>query len=1116
MTQPMHLRLVGTPALELADGEMRLLDRHGALITARLALAGPQERGLLAGLLWPDVASSRARANLRQRLLRLRDLAVGSWVVGDRVLSLAPEVRWAPPDQVDPPLADAQLRAELLEGVELPGAEALADWLAQMRAQRRTAQLRWLAEQMRQAQAEQRLDDALARVQQMLLIEPHAEEHHRALMQLHYLGHDTARAMSAYHHLRQVLAREFSAQPSAQTLALAQLLSSAARPAVLQMPVGSHAVALQRPPLLAGRQAELAQLRQATDQGGALLLWGEAGMGKSRLLAEATQGLADVLHVKAQAGDAGVPCALLARMLRRPALHTGLGDGMGGRPVAALVHLLPELAAGAPGPALPTDRLALCHAVEQALAQARLRLVVVDDIHFADEASLDMLTALVTSEQLPHLTWFFAQRPQDDPPAAARLRDTLGRAQRLRTVVLQALDEDAMAGLLRSLQLPGLDAPSWAPRLLRHTGGNPLFVLETLKQLPAWPDPRAALPQPLPVRTLIEQRLNRLSPAAIGLARVAAIAGPEFSAALAANVLQRPAIDLGDAWHELEQAQVLREAAFAHDLIQEAALCTIPSALARHLHACVAGWLETQAAEPARLAAHWQAAGLPIRALPWIERAADRARDQCRPGEEAAFLEQLVALVTMDQPARAVNILLRLAAAQVQARGFEAATAPLERALELAQDGPGRLQALNLLAEMQLNRLMPEASAHTARQAFDLARGLADTPAAAEAVLRWHRGLCLAGRAGQGEAVWQAQQHWMASVPWTNAECVSDRGWVLDRLGRPREARTWHQRALAMARAAQRPFDEAVVLGNLAQSLLLGGEPAAAVPVLDRADALSAHGQGLHDASDYMALYRGMAATALGHYAAALQHFDQALADTTQQSAAARHAVLAHRAMLWAQVGQRSRALTDAAMVIQQPHLPPWVTARAHHAMALTSAHAHDLADGLRQALHALSDPDQRALDAPVRLHLALLAAAPGVSRTDAAAPPALQAVRQILRHALRGGHEGLRWAAHWTAAQVALTSGQPRVAQRHALACASRPEGQAAPLLSDGAWWHGLWRVWHALGEASRADAARAAGLAWIDLTRQHHLPKAFHAGLCDQVQAHRELLSGRLESSG
>lgn len=1076
MTTPLRLRLVGTPALLLPGGGERLLDRHGALIAARLAWAGPQARGLLAGLLWPDVTPARARANLRQRLLRLRDLAGCAWIVGERTLSLAPAVHCDGLDAAVQGLPAPMRHAELLEGVAPPECDTLADWLAQARAQRRSALLRRLAEQARQAQAANRLDEALDWVQQTLVLEPHAEEHHRALMQLHYLGNDTARALDAYRQLRQVLAREFGAQPSAATQALAQLLGSAAR--AVSVPASVNTVALLRPPVLAGRQAELAEMQQALDQGTALLLWGEAGMGKTRLLAEATQGLAATLHVRAHAGDARVPFALLARLLR-----------LGG----------PQ-----------TSCLALVDAAEHALQAAAVRRVVVDDLHLADEASLDLLTALVTSEHLPGLAWLFAQRAGEDTPACARLRGNLGQARQLRTLALPALDTEAVTDLLQSLRLPGLDAADWAPRLQRHSGGNPWFLLETLKLMRDPPDRTAALPQPAPVLALLEQRLAQLSPAALGLARLAAVAGREFSAGLAASLLQRPAVDLSDAWAELERARVLMDEGFAHDLIEEAALRSVPAALARHLHASVAGWLEVHSADPARLATHWQAAGLPQRAVPWLERAADRAHAQLRPMEEAAFLHQMVAQVAEEDPVRAVGVLLRLAAVQVQAQGFEAATAPLERALDLASTGPARVQALNMLAEMQLNRLMPAASADTARQAFELARELGDEPAAAEAVLRWHRGLCMAGRAAEGEAVWQAQQHWMAHVPWVNAECVSDRGWVLDRLGRPREARRWHQRALGMARAARRPFDEAVVLGNLAQSLLLGGEPAATLQVLDRADTLSAHGQGLHDASDYMTLYRGMAAAAQGHFTAALRHFDQALADTTLQSGAARHAVLAHRAMLWAQVGQRSRALADAAVVVQQPGLPPWVMARALHAMALTSTDAHDLAAGLLQAQRALGDPDQMALDAPVRLHLALLGAQ-GVAPPDAAAPPPpLHTARQTLHQALRGGHAGLRWAAHWTAAQVAVTSGQTRAARRHALACSARPTGQVAPLLGEGVWWHGLWQVWQALGDPARANAARVAGLAWLDDTLRQHLPPEFHTSFCQSVAAHRGLMDG------
>jgi len=484
-------------------------------------------------------------------LLRLRTLAGCVWIVGDRVLSLAPEVGRAAADLVDHHERDAHWPTELLQGMDPAGCQELADWLLQARAQRRTGQLRWLGTQARQAQAQQRLDDALVAVQTMLMIKPHAEEHHRALTQLHYLGHDTARALAAYEQLRQELAREFGVQPSAQTLALAQLLSVAFRSAVAAtapVPTPAHeALALQRPPVLAGRQAELAQLRQADGQGGGLLLWAEAGMGKSRLLAEAASGQARTLQVKAQAGDAGVPFSLLARLLRRPGLCMAQDGGRSGRHIAALAQLLPELAADSAIAAPPADRLALFEAVEQSLADSALRLLVVDDIHFADEASLDMLTALVSSERLPRLTWFFAQRPDNAPPACARLRDLLGRAHWLRKLLLPALDADAMTSLLQSLQLPGLDAAAWAPRMLRHTGGNPLFTLETLKQLGSMPALADALPQPLSVRAVLEKCLTRLSPTAQSLARLAAVAEPSFNAALAASVLQRPAVDLGDA-----------------------------------------------------------------------------------------------------------------------------------------------------------------------------------------------------------------------------------------------------------------------------------------------------------------------------------------------------------------------------------------------------------------------------------------------------------------------------------------------------------------------------------------------------------------------------------------
>src|SRR5262249_46504842 len=150
----------------------------------------------------------------------------------------------------------------------------------------------------------------------------------------------------------------------------------------------------------------------------------------------------------------------------------------------------------------------------------------------------------------------------------------------LAEIHLAPLDAAALQALLATLEIPALDAARWATPLHRHTGGNPLFVLETLRALVAQDParlraPPAALPAPHDVGELMARRLAQLSAGALNLARVMAIAGQDFSVELAAQVMERPVIDLSSDWHELESAHVLREHAFAHDLVYEAALRSV-------------------------------------------------------------------------------------------------------------------------------------------------------------------------------------------------------------------------------------------------------------------------------------------------------------------------------------------------------------------------------------------------------------------------------------------------------------------------------------------------------------------------------------------------------------
>ena len=1109
---PIQLRLAGAAVVLCADGTERPLDRHGALIAARLALGGPQSRVLLATWLWPDAHPARARANLRQRLLRLKALAGGEWIVGDTVLRLAPGVQMAPLDSAG--------GAELLEGIvsSEDEAEPLGAWLHDARATQRARQLRSLVAQANAAEAEQRLADAVAAVQQMMVIEPQAEAHRRHLMRLHYLGHDMARARSAFAELQRMLRQEFTAEPSAETQALFALVEQAARPP----PSGGRdsaraSAALQRPPCLVGRVDELAVMAQQLDARGAVLVLGEAGIGKSRLLAQALQGRSDVVCVKAQAGDAGVPYATLSRLLRAWFQHSGRQ-----RP-DALAFLLPDrrdAISALPSSAAPdaAPALSLHASVAAVLDGSALAGVVVDDLHFADEASVEMLHTLAAdtgTSAAPPLAWLFAQRPGEGTPATKRLRDALVGARRLALLPLAPLDAPQLAELLRTLALPDVDPQALAPRLLRHTGGNPLFALEALKYLVAGRGLGESdfslslpLPQSLPVSALIDRRLQQLSEQALALARAAAVAGPDFNAEVAAFVLARTPLQLADAWAELEAAQVLRDSAFAHDLVQEAALRSVPQPVARHLHGAVANWLQDHDGEPARVAEHWLEAGLPQRAARWLADAADLAHRQLRPREEARFLEQLVECVEAVDPAQAVRSLLRLARAQTEAQGLAASAALLQRALHLGGESPERVLLLNLMAETQFNRLMPQTSAQTAAAALALSRALGDDVAAAEAVVRWHRALCMSGQAAQAEAVWAEHQPWMAAVVLPNAELVSDRGWVLDRLGHTQQARVWHQQALNRARLEGRPVDEAVVLANLAQSCLLSGEPAAALAAVDRAETLGTRHEGLHAASDYLAYYRGCAAAATGRFNQALGCFERALADTAAQSPQARLTVLAQRALLWAAIGQRGRAQADASEVLADTAQVAFVPAHAHYAMALaTQGPGQSLSKGLQRALDALGDRAQAALDAPIRLKF-LLAQAEADTDTAMAAD-ALTYARGLLRKSREHRQAGLRWAAHWAAAQLALSAGRPVAARRHAGACLARPATEVAITCTEGAWWHGLWRVWSMLGESDRAIAARDAGLVWIERTQQQHLPAPFHISFREAVRAHRELLN-------
>src|SRR5262249_41067569 len=145
--------------------------------------------------------------------------------------------------------------------------------------------------------------------------------------------------------------------------------------------------------------------------------------------------------------------------------------------------------------------------------------LVLDDLHFADAATIEMLDDLAMDGAV--IKWGFAQRPAEGLAQAKGLRDVLAKAWKLETIVLEPLDESQMTEFVESLRIPGVSAARLAPHLLKTTGGNPLFALETLKSAvfsgAALDDDASTLPRPASVAALVERRLAQLTPRALAL-----------------------------------------------------------------------------------------------------------------------------------------------------------------------------------------------------------------------------------------------------------------------------------------------------------------------------------------------------------------------------------------------------------------------------------------------------------------------------------------------------------------------------------------------------------------------------------------------------------------------
>lgn len=1065
------LHLLGPPRWQSATDQpsRRLSDVESRLLLC-LARQGPMRRQALAAKLWPDTEPHRAHANLRKRVQLLRKALGAETIVGTTELALNAAVETDLARAQAAITADAQaLSGELLEGVAVAGGGL--DWLAAERAVWRARLAGLLQQLLTHHASDGRAAEALPYAERLVALTPEDEHAWLRLVQLHYLaGH----ADAALHAARRCEAALWQEDRRRAPVALHELITRIERALAEEAP-GLQGVPLmrRRPPRLVGRDDELLRMDQAWQQARAVVLSGEPGMGKSRLAQAMAARHPGSLLLLARPGDAAEPYGLLDRLMQ--ALAPRLIGQLSEPTQRELARLLPAFGEPAGGP-VSTPRLhaALSDALSRA-GQLGLLAVIVDDLQYADPASIEvLLQAAGGGTGLPP-RWLLAVRAGEWPALLQAWLPSLS-TEAAELLALEPLSAAAVAELLCEAELPAAQAARIAPGLWRHAGGNPYFVLETVHEhRVARTDARWAVSPHL--RDIVVRRLQRLSPMAMQLARAAALCDRDFSVELAAELLGLKALALAPAWQELQEAQLLQGTAFAHDIAREAVLSVVPQVIASAIHRQLAAKGEAFGIPAPRRARHALAAQDDALALPPLLQAAAEAERLSRRREEADWLDEAIAILQRqgNQAALAAVLARRvLAAHHVDRHDRQLQLA--EAWLAAADSAAGRCRALIALAPLRYAGPRPQEGETTAGEAVALARRLGDAALERAAARVMGEQLSLAGREAEALAM---------VLPWCDAAMASPRredasllvglSVALTRAGRPREA-------LPLLRHVARRARAEADWGLLAESELNTGYALNVCAQVARAAvwyrrARDTHRRTGHTYPTWSMHFIGVARLyrELGRFAEALEWLQEIRDEQRNASGYRLHTNSdGDLAFLWQQLGQPARALQALGDDEPAPgsYLPSWQLARAR----IEHWAGGDGVALLRACLSAVS-AESRMLRWIAGRDLAL-ALAPN---EGAALASTLLAECEEVDCPLA------RWPMHVALADRLAAAGRTGEAADvcHRLLRGLGP--QVMPSLhAPQAWWL-VGRALQAAGDGEGAAQAFGRGLRWIDAAMRH-----------------------------
>jgi tetratricopeptide (TPR) repeat protein len=510
---------------------------------------------------------------------------------------------------------------------------------------------------------------------------------------------------------------------------------------------------------LVGREGEFSRLcarleRVRAGEGGAVLLAGEAGIGKTRLLGEVTR-VAEQQGTRVLRGRAlleGGPAYHAWSQALAQAFDGG-GDGLArfvgehpeftGTREASLRRLLHLGAADSADLIGPDQLWEAAVSALQALSRHRPLLVVLDDLHWADSNTLQLFRFAAAHARGQKWLVIGAYRPEEaegEPRSmtTGEITRLMGREEGVESIPLARLDRDATTTMVAELLEAGTVDATAGERIFSETEGNPLFIVEVAKLVADRGGALDGIAIPSRVKDVVEHRLDRLSAEERDGLEVAAVEGEYFHVGPLATLLGLTRIRALKLLQELERRhRIVRPAErrfrFDHGKIREVILGRIAAELRREYHRVVAECLveESEGVSSALLAHHWSEAGDEVAALPHRRAAAEAARGVFANEEALHHLEKALAtlLAHPDLGEGHPRAEIRVAMAEIHLLvGNFAAAEALFREVAEGPKAPGKE---SLLARA----LLGEGQCRFALAAYDRAEPkLDEARAAAEAI----------------------------------------------------------------------------------------------------------------------------------------------------------------------------------------------------------------------------------------------------------------------------------------------------------------------------------------------------------------------------------------------